>query len=122
MRAGPVQHQYIISTHSPDIIRATEAQRVYAVEREEEQSCIRPVISGDIRSFRHVLLDLGARLSDLFGADHILWVEGATEAECFPKIIEARSVSIPLGLVIIAVSATGDFEGRRARAAAIWEI
>jgi hypothetical protein len=95
---------------------------VYSVERQDEQSCIRPAISTDISSFRRILLDVGARLSDLFGADNILWVEGATEAECFPKIIHARSVETPVGLVIIAVRATGDFEGRRAPAVAIWEI
>jgi len=58
----------------------------------------------------------------LFGADNILWVEGSTEEECFPKIIQAMSVETPVGLAIIAVRATGDFEGRRAPAVAIWEI
>jgi predicted ATPase len=122
MREEPVQHQYIIATHSPEIIRATDAERVYSVEHQDEQSCIRPVISGDLTSFRRTLLEVGARLSDLFGADNILWVEGSTEEECFPKIIQARSVETPVGLAIIAVRATGDFEGRLAPAVAIWEI
>jgi hypothetical protein len=122
MRADPVGHQYIIATHSPEIIRVTEAERVYSVERKDEQSCIAPVFSGDITSFRRILLDLGARLSDLFGADTVLWVEGATEEECFPKIISAGTAEASRGLVVLAVRATGDFEGRRAPAVAIWEI
>jgi predicted ATPase len=122
MRADPIGHQYIVTTHSPEIIRATDAKRIYSVERQDEQSYIRPLSSGDIISFRRTLLEVGARLSDLFGADNILWVEGSTEEECFPKIIQARSVETPAGLAIIAVRATGDFEGRRAHAVAIWEI
>ena len=122
MRAEPTGHQYIITTHSPDIIRATEAERVYVVERREEQSHVNAISSGEITSFRRALLEVGARLSDLFGADNIIWVEGPTEEECFPKIMQAKSVEKPAGLAIIAVRATGDFEGRRASAVAIWEI
>jgi hypothetical protein len=122
MRADAVGHQYIIATHSPEIIRVTEAEHVYSVERKDGQSCITPVFSGDITGFRRVLLDLGARLSDLFGADNVLWVEGATEEECFPKIIRAGLGEVPVGLAVLAVRATGDFDGRRASAVAIWEI
>jgi len=68
------------------------------------------------------LLEVGARLSDLFGADNVIWVEGPTEEECFPRIMQALSLEKPRGLAILAVRATGDFDGRRASAAAIWEI
>jgi hypothetical protein len=60
--------------------------------------------------------------SDIFGADSVVWVEGSTEEECFPKIIRTKGIKGPEGLVILAIKATGDFEGRRARAVAIWEI
>jgi predicted ATP-dependent endonuclease of OLD family len=114
MRADPIHHQYIVATHSPEIIRATNAERVYLVERQDEQSHIRAIGPSDMTSFRRTLLEVGASLSDLFGADSIVWVEGSTEEECFPKIIKARSVETPRGLAIIPVRATGDFEGRRA--------
>jgi hypothetical protein len=122
MRADPIGHQYIITTHSPDIIRATDAEHVYLVEREQEQSYIHAANSGGMTGFRRTLLEVGARLSDIFGADNIVWVEGSTEEECFPKIIQARSVERPAGLAVISVRATGDFEGRRASAVAIWEV
>jgi predicted ATPase len=85
MRADPVEHQYIVTTHSPEIIRATNAERVYSVERLDEQSYIRPIISGDITSFRRTLLEVGARISDLFGADHILWVRAQPRRNAFRR-------------------------------------
>jgi AAA domain, putative AbiEii toxin, Type IV TA system/AAA ATPase domain len=123
MRADPIGHQYIITTHSPEIIRTTEAERVYVVERRDEQSFVEPIDPAKTISFRRTLAEVGARLSDLFGADHILWVEGPTEEECFPRMIRAEPpLGEPAGLAVIAVRATGDFEGRRASAVAIWNI
>jgi hypothetical protein len=122
MRTDPIGHQYIITTHSPDIIRVSDAQRVYLVERQQEQSSIHGISPSEITSFRRTLLEVGTRLSDLLGADNVVWVEGPTEEECFPKIIRARTITAPPGLAVLAVRATGDFEGRRASAVAIWEI
>jgi hypothetical protein len=122
MRTDPTGHQYVITTHSPDIIRASDAQRVYLVEQKEEQSFIHGINPDEITSFRRTLLEVGTRLSDLFGADNVVWVEGPTEEECFPKIIRAKSITTPPGLAVLAVRATGDFDGRRASAVAIWEI
>ena len=33
------------------------------------------------------LAEIGKRLSDVFGAENILWVEGQTEEQCYPLII-----------------------------------
>ena len=33
---------------------------------------------------------VGARLSDVFGMDNIIWVEGETDEECFPMIFRAN--------------------------------
>lgn len=121
LRADSIGHQYIVTTHSPEIIRISEAERVHVVERREEQSHVVP-LNLEVSSFRRALVEVGARLSDLFGADNIIWVEGPTEEECFPRIITALSFEQPRGFAVIAVRATGDFDGRRADAVAIWEI
>jgi len=58
------------------------------------------------------LSEIGARLSDVFGADDILWVEGRTEEQCFPLII-SRLVERPLlGTAVVGVVHTGDFESK----------
>ena len=67
--------------------------------------------AGSLRTF---LAEIGARLSDVFGADNILWVEGRTEEECFPRILR-RSGRPLLGTAIVGVLQTGDFEGRRSK-------
>src|SRR5439155_11899920 len=56
--------------------------------------------------------DVGARLSDVFGADAILWVEGLTEELCFPKIAQRPL----LGTAIVGVMHTADFDPRRSEA------
>jgi hypothetical protein len=74
-----------------------------------------PSEAGDLRA---VLAEVGARLSDVFGADNVLWVEGRTEELCFPAIwdnarTEAEKVT---ATVILGVKHTGDFGRRDARA------
>jgi predicted ATPase len=46
MKANPVEHQYVIATHSPEIVRATEARHVYLVEHEHERSDVRYPVRG----------------------------------------------------------------------------
>jgi len=70
--------------------------------------------SQDIKEQRSLLAELGVSLSDVFGADSILWVEGPTEERCFPLILEKVAKKPLRGTQIIAVKNTGDFEGKRA--------
>src|SRR5690606_10728607 len=61
---------------------------------------------------RLLLEDMGAKLSDVFGSDFILWVEGMTEEECF-KLIVRRFEKSPLwGVQIVGVRSTGELQGR----------
>lgn len=122
MRSNPVQHQFVVTTHSPDFIRISEAETVYLIGWGEEQSSIKAISPGNVSSLTNALLEIGARLSDFFGADNVLWVEGPTEEECFPKIIQKIVGRSMKGLSVIAVRATGDFDSRRASAVAIWDI
>jgi hypothetical protein len=59
---------------------------------------------------RALLLELGASLSDVFGADGVVWVEGPTEAECFELILSKNDIQ-SRGIVFLPLRATGDFDG-----------
>jgi len=106
------QHQFIITTHSPTALLAAEPGTLLRLRAEDGQTLIDRLDVAQARDLRLVLADVGARLSDVFGADNILWVEGPTEELCFPKIAAARGLQLR-GTVIIGVVQTGDFEGRR---------
>jgi hypothetical protein len=111
------QHQYIISTHSPEIIRAADPDTVLLLRWEKPVSVIETVNIEKARDAQRCLLEVGARLSDVFGADQILWVEGPTEEACFPLILNklAADVSLP-STSIVALRNTGDLEGKHAEA------
>jgi predicted ATPase len=107
------QHQFIVSTHSPEIISAAEPRRIVLVQKVGSESRVE-TIDGKKQQFLTLMLrELGIRLSDVFGADRVLWVEGKTEELCFPLILKYHSVPLR-GTAILAVSSTGDFDRRRA--------
>jgi AAA15 family ATPase/GTPase len=116
------QHQYIFSTHSPEVIRMTDPGALIAVSWEDGQSKLEPMDTHNIEQMRAILIDVGAKLSDVFGADNIFWVEGPTEEECFLRILRKLGTRPLLGTSIVAVRTTGEFQSKRADATAIWEI
>lgn len=68
---------------------------------------------GETAELRLFLSEIGARLSDVFGADKILWVEGRTEELCFPRIAE-QLLKIELQATeIIGVTHVGDLVTRQ---------
>jgi hypothetical protein len=78
--------------------------------------------SNDVKDQGKCLLEVGARLSDVFGSDAIVWVEGDTEEACFRLIARDLLKKPLLGRTIAAVRNVGDFEGKRPSAKIIWEI
>jgi predicted ATPase len=106
------QHQYIITTHSPTAVTAADPQTLVLVRKEEAESTIETVDVGETQQLRLFLSEIGARLSDVFGADNILWVEGRTEELCFPSILSRIANRPLLGTAIIGVVQTGDFESK----------
>jgi predicted ATPase len=114
------QHQYIIATHSPAVITATEPTTITSLTRTEGVSVLTSIDPRETQQLRACLAEVGARLSDLFGADNILWVEGQTEEICFPKIIEKILRRPLLGTVIRGLRNTGDLESKYA--VAVFEI
>ncbi|MDI1478228.1 AAA family ATPase [Polyangium sp. y55x31] len=109
------QHQYILTTHSPTVIAAANPSTITLVTQRDGASDFVVIDPAENEQLRRYLVDIGARLSDAFGADDVLWVEGPTEEICVPIILEKVARKPLLGTAIIAVNSTGDLEGRHAK-------
>ncbi|HEY9798681.1 MAG TPA: AAA family ATPase [Leptolyngbyaceae cyanobacterium] len=108
------QHQYFIATHSPMIIAAANPSTIVKLRYEDGETKASVMNSEDVKEQRSLLAELGVSLSDVFGADNILWVEGPTEERCFPLILEKVAKKPLRGTQILAIKNTGDLEGKRA--------
>lgn len=104
------KHQYIITTHSPSAIAAARPQNVLLVTKDGYESHVKQIDIKKNSEAQSVLAAVGARLSDVFGADNVLWVEGPTEEQCFPLIATQIAKQPLMGTAILAVLHTGDFE------------
>jgi len=109
------QHQFVISTHSPSTIAASNPQTIHIVKTKDAQSTIESINVTETKNQQFYLAEIGAKLSDVFGADNILWVEGKTEEICFPKIIERTNGLSLMGTVILSVINTGDFQKKNSK-------
>jgi predicted ATPase len=111
LRLGDHQkHQFIVTTHSPEVVTASDPCVILLLRKQKAQTEITKVNANQTQDLRNVLSEVGTRLSDVFGADHILWVEGRTEERCFPLIVEKILKQRLLGTKILGVLNTGDFE------------
>jgi hypothetical protein len=111
------QHQYVITTHSPAVITAADPDALLLVRKEGEQSVVEEIDAATVRQQGHLLREVGATLSEVFGADNVIWVEGATEEECFPIIIRKLLDRRLLGTRVVGVAHTSDFERKHAKTA-----
>jgi hypothetical protein len=108
------QHQYFISTHSPATITAANPSTIVQLSHDDNETKLLMMKAENIKEQRDLLSELGVSLSDVFGADSILWVEGPTEERCFPMILE-KVMKEPLrGIQILAVKNPSDSEGKHA--------
>ncbi|RUS96022.1 ATP-dependent nuclease [Trichormus variabilis] len=108
------QHQYFIATHSPDIITTADPSNIIKLKYENCETTASVINAKDIDLQNELLEELGVRLSDVFGADNILWVEGKTEQICFPLILEKALKKQLRGTKILGVMNTADFQSKRA--------
>jgi hypothetical protein len=113
MATNDPQHQFIISTHSPSTIAASDPKTIHIVRIKDAESSVESINISVTKNQQVYLAEIGAKLSDVFGADNILWVEGKTEEICFPRIIEKMSGVSLMGTVIVAVINTGDFQKKK---------
>lgn len=109
------QHQYIITTHSPTAISSADPQTILLVKKDGFESRIEVIDTKSNSDKRIFLEELGASLSDVFGADRVLWVEGDTEKNCFPIIIEKIVEKHLYGTTIASIKHTGDFNKKQSQ-------
>ncbi len=109
------QHQYIIATHSATIISAANPKTITLARLEGSETSLVQLDAVTEKGIAATLTDLGVRLSGTFGADNILWVEGATEEKCFRLIVEKLLDMRLMGTEILGIRQTGDLEGRDAK-------
>ncbi|HAO09648.1 MAG TPA: chromosome segregation protein SMC, partial [Planktothrix sp. UBA8407] len=108
------QHQYFIATHSPQIITAANPATIVQLSYIDGETKAQIIDAKQTAQLRSLLDELGVSLSDVFGADNILWVEGQTEKKCFPLILDKLTDIKLRGTQILDVQNTGDLEGKYA--------
>jgi ABC-type molybdenum transport system ATPase subunit/photorepair protein PhrA len=108
------RHQYVVSSHSPAIISAAQPEQILVTRLEGSKAVVQQMDANQREDMVFFLSELGARLSDVFGSDNILWVEGRTEEICFTEILRSIAKRNLLGTSIVGVRKTGDFEARDA--------
>jgi predicted ATPase len=106
------QHQFILATHSPSVLSPVIASTITLVRKIGSESIFESLNIREQQDLQRFLLEVGARPSDVFGADSVLWVEGKTEELCYPLIIRYLLKRPLMGTVILGVSSTGDFESK----------
>ncbi|MCJ2080257.1 AAA family ATPase [Methylobacterium sp. J-090] len=115
------QHQYVISTHSPDILSAGRDAKVFWIRKSGFESSITEVDLTDLKVLRDVTGQLGVSMTDVFAAEHIVWVDGETEEACFPMLL-AQSKDDTRSVLFIPLLHTGDFHDRKVRADKVFQI
>lgn len=108
------QHQYILATHSTTVVSASSPATITVARLENGETKLEQLSANENIAQQTCLSELGTRLSDVFGADQILWVEGPTEDQCFPLILEKVARKQLPGIEIVPLRNTGDMEGRSA--------
>jgi predicted ATPase len=116
------QHQYIISTHAPEVIGFSNPKLIHLVKRAGYESTVEPLALDEVERFREVADHLGVSMTDVFAAERVVWVEGPTEELCFPFIYRELIGPLPRGLLMVSVAATGDFFAKRRDREVIYEI
>lgn len=115
-------HQYLISTHAPEVIGFSNPRTLHLARRNGYESTIEPLDLENVAKLRELADHLGVSMSDVFAAERVIWVEGPTEELCFPVIFQDSYGILPRGTVITSVSATGDFNTRRRDPEIVYEV
>lgn len=111
------QHQYIISSHSPEVIAESQPATLHMVKFDGQKSVVETFGEAEIDTKRMMLEEIGASLADIFSAERVIWVEGPTERECFDVIVNTELDGPIVGMSFLALRNTGDLDGKQADAA-----
>lgn len=110
------QHQYIISTHAPEVIAFSNPKTIHLVKRDGYESQVVRLDTEKVGEFREVAEHLGVSMADVFAADRIIWVEGPSEELSFPYLYQQfGGEPLPRGTAFTSVAATGDLNRKRDR-------
>jgi len=115
-------HQYIISTHAPEVIGFSNPSTIHLIRRKGYASSVQRLDLKKLSTFREVAEHLGVSMADVFAADQVIWVEGQTEELCFPYLYQKFGNSLPRGTVFTSVAATGDFQTNKRTTALVFEV
>jgi AAA domain/AAA domain, putative AbiEii toxin, Type IV TA system len=115
-------HQYIISTHSTDIIASVAPTTLHLVQWADGESKVTTLDLEAQDNLRLVLSEVGIGLSDVFATDRVIWVEGKTEEICFPLLVKAKRGNMPIGTSFLGLRNTGDFTSKKIGAERILEL
>ena len=113
-----MRHQYVITTHSPAAIASVQEKALLLLTQDSEITDIQALSAENVGNLGLTLRAVGARLSDVFGMDNIIWVEGETDEICFPLILRANRVPL-FGTVILRLAHTGDLSSKDHGATAV---
>lgn len=109
------QHQYIFATHSFVGLESFPDASFSLCERKpgDEHATVVNCGAGPAADARRLLRDVGSSLSDVFGADRILWTEGPSDADVLELVL--RDLRAPRGIAVRPILHTGDFDGHDAK-------
>ncbi|MGJ0237573.1 AAA family ATPase [Novosphingobium fluoreni] len=123
IKTNYASHQYIVSTHSPEVISFSNPSSITLVKREAYESEVTHLKTEEVDAFRGVAEHLGVSMADVFAADRVIWVEGPTEERCFPVVYtHFAGQKVPRGTIFTSVMATGDFMTRRRDKEIVYKI
>jgi predicted ATPase len=108
-------HQFIVATHSATIIASADPKTITLARFDGGESTVQQLDATNEKAIQTTLAELGVRLSDSFGADNILWVEGRTEEKCYRLVVEGILRRPLKGTEILGVRQTGDLDSRDAK-------
>jgi predicted ATPase len=121
LRSEYPQHQYIISTHSSDVLSSAVSDRVFLIKRDGYASEVQNVDLGNFRTSREVAGHLGFSMMDVFGHDRLIWVEGQTEELCIPFLLRHSGIDTE-GIGFVAVASTAEFSNRGASTKSVIDL
>lgn len=112
LQAKYPQHQYVITANSPAGLLTTNPTTIHLLRRHGLESKAHPVDARSMSDLNQFLEAVDARLSDVFGPDRILWVEGKTEEMCIPIVLSHFFPDLLSGISVLGVTSTSDLASK----------
>ncbi len=116
------QHQYILTTHSAEIIAAAEPTTIHQTRWTGSESIVETNSYKSLQTKELVLAELGVTMSDVFGANAIVWVEGMTEQLNFPKLLAHElGRDGEINVKFVALRDVGSFDKPKLSSTLLWD-